>query len=106
MNEMESVKDFLCGLGRMELRYMLKKHLVMFYWQVAHTTSDFLRDILWCYLGENLQNDAELIVILNGKHWSLEDTREHFGILCVRVLFIFVHFTTDLFVVWFLCHRT
>jgi len=36
------------------------------------------------YFGENFLYDAQLIVIamLNDKHRSLKDTREHFRILC------------------------
>src|SRR6218665_831912 len=70
-----------CGLGRLELHHILKKHRMMFNWRLALSTSNFLQDILRCYFGEKVLQDAELIVMSNGKYRSLEDTHEQFRIL-------------------------
>src|SRR6218665_375184 len=45
-NKWELVKGFVCGLGRLDLHCILKKHRMMFYWQQAHSSSNLLQDIL------------------------------------------------------------
>jgi len=44
--------------GRLNLHHILKMHRVMFCWRLAHSTSKFLPDILWCCF-----YDGELIII-------------------------------------------
>ena len=69
-----------CGLCRLDIHNIIKKHRMMFYWRLVHSTSNFLHDILWCYFGEHSLCESELLVILNIKSSSINDIYEHFPI--------------------------
>jgi len=95
-NKWESVKSFICGLGRLDLHYIIKKHRMMFYWRLIHSTSNFLHDILWCYFGEHFLCDPELLVILNSKTSSINGIYEHFRNLCIW-LYVYKHYACVLY---------
>jgi len=61
----------------------------MFYWRLAHSTSDFLQENLWCYFGENFLYDAKLIVPFNGKNRFLKDTLTNIFALYVLEFVLF-----------------
>lgn len=68
-SKLESVKGLICGLGRLDLHHIRKKNRMMFFWQLAHLSSNILQDFLiWCYFDKHFLYDSELIVMLNGKH--------------------------------------
>ena len=46
-NQLESVRVKICGLG--DLQHILKKHRIIFHWQLAHATSNSLQDIKFYY---------------------------------------------------------
>jgi len=50
-NKWESVNGVICSIGSLDLNHILKRRHMMFYWRPAHSTSNFLQDILGCYHG-------------------------------------------------------
>jgi len=95
-NKWESVKGFICGLGRLDLHHIIKKRRMMFYRRLVHSTSNFLQNILWCYVAEHFRYDSELAGILNGKSSYVNDFNEHFRRLYDLCLFSFAHVCCDI----------
>lgn len=79
---------------RLDMHHIFKKHrMTFYYWRLAHSTSNFLQDILRCYFGEHFSLWCRLVVSLNGKYRSLKDTHEQYShFMCLSL---------SLFDVWF-----
>ena len=69
---------------------------MMFYRRLVHSTSNFLQNILWCYVAEHFRYDSELAGILNGKSSYVNDFNEHFRRLYDLCLFSFAHVCCDI----------
>jgi hypothetical protein len=53
----ESVKSFICGLGRLDLRHIFRIRQVKFYFYILHESNRSPRDIFWTYLAEHFCDD-------------------------------------------------
>jgi hypothetical protein len=56
----ESVKSFICGLGRLDLRHIFRIRRVKFYFHILHEGNRCLRDIFWTYLADHFSDDQDL----------------------------------------------
>lgn len=66
-NKWECVKASSVAFGRLDLQHILMKHHMLFDWQIAQSTFNFCRILLWFYFSENFLYAVALIVMLNGK---------------------------------------
>ena len=78
----ESVKDFVCGLGRLDLRIVIRIRRVKFYCHVLGTNHRLLNDIFWINL-TNPGDDNDLISsVYSHVNVICSGIYEHFRAIC------------------------
>jgi hypothetical protein len=61
----ESVKCFICGLGRVDLRHIVRIHRVNFYFHELHSGHYLLKNIYWCIFSDNITDETDLLAIFD-----------------------------------------
>jgi hypothetical protein len=61
----ESVKCFICGLGRIDLRHLVRIRRVNFYFRVLHSGHYLLTKTLWCFFSDNIIDETDLLAIFD-----------------------------------------
>jgi hypothetical protein len=76
----ESVKCFICGLGRLDLRHLVRIRRVNFYFHVLHSGHYLLTNIFWCFFGDNIIDETDLLAILDRRPTAIyiDTIVEHF----------------------------
>jgi len=59
-NRWESVKAFICGLGRLDFHHIVSVRKIKFYRSLLHSQYTVVRDIFWCYFADFFSTDYEL----------------------------------------------
>jgi len=82
-NEWESVKSFICGLGRLDFHHILDYTPCEFYFHISHVKHTLMNNMFWVYSSSNHSKDCDLAVAgFKCRRDLCCDIYEHFRLLC------------------------
>jgi hypothetical protein len=83
-NRWESVKSFICGLGRLDLHHIIRIHRTKFYLHVICSCNLLLYNMFWVHMSLNYSKLCDIdAIVFKFKSNICNDIYEHFQTICV-----------------------
>lgn len=83
-NRWESVKSFICGLGRLDLHHIVRIHRTKFYLHVVRSCNLLLYNMFWVHMSLNYSKLCDIdAIVFKFKSDICNDIYEHFRTICV-----------------------
>ena len=82
-NKWESVKSFICGLGRLDFHHITRIFRTKFYFHVLRTSNMLLNNMFWIHASLDNSDKCDLLaIILKYKSDVCSDIYKHFHEIC------------------------
>jgi len=81
-NKWESVKSFICGLGRLDFHLFVRIRRVKLYFHILHVKHTRLNNMYWIFLSADHSHRRLAVAGVKYRHDLCCDIYEHFRLLC------------------------
>lgn len=82
-NRWESVKCFICGLGRLDFHHVIRIRRVKFYTHAMHVQHSVINNVFWMFMSELYCKDPDIsAVVFKREREVIDDIILHFNIVC------------------------
>jgi hypothetical protein len=82
-NKWESVKSFVCGVGRLDLHHIIMQRRLQFYFHLRFSKYSILSNVFWLFFCDNQALDVALHDVFLRKCIAVNNIIDHFRLLAL-----------------------